>query len=41
MQFTLTYSIISMFTSPVARRILQHQKTRSRHIKFANSIPPT
>jgi len=44
-QFTLIYSIIAMFTSPMARlpdmikyRILRHQKTRSRHIKFANSI---
>jgi len=46
-QFTLTYSIISMFTSLAAH--LQHDqishimasKTRLRHSKFANSIAPT
>ena len=46
-QFTLTYSNISISTSTVARfraikyRILLHQKTPLRYIKFANSIPPT
>jgi len=27
--------------SAIKYRIVRHQKTRSRHIKCANSIPPT
>jgi len=46
MQFTLTYLIILMFTSPMAccgikYHILRLQKTRSRRIKCAYSIPLT